>query len=202
MKAAQITARGRIQLVDAAEPVAPDAGYAVIRAETGCLCGSDIPFFSEAQPAYPLAIGLSLHEIIARGIESASPSYKGGDRVLAMPPGLLGCAEQLLLGDDRLVPIDEALSNDAAIVAQPMATVLSALSTIPNVIGLTVAVVGQGPIGLLFDACLSSLGAGRIIGIDVREARTARSCEFGATDVFVTREASGRDAVHRVAELT
>ena len=30
----------------------------------------------------------------------------------------------------------------------------------------------------------------------------ARSCEFGATDVFVTREPGGRDAIARVAELT
>ncbi len=202
MKAAHITARGRIDVVDTPAPSRPNPGQVIVRAETGCLCGSDIPFFSEAQPAYPLAIGLSLHEIVGKVTESASPSYKTGDRVLAMPPGLAGCAEQLLLGDDRLVPIDDALSNDAAVVAQPMATVLSALSTIPNVIGLTVVVVGQGPIGLLFDACLSSLGAARIIGIDVREARAARSCEFGATDVFVTREAGGRDAVDRVAELT
>ena len=36
-------------------------------------------------------------------------------------------------------------------------------STIPSVTGLNVAVVGQGPIGLLFDACLSHLGAARII---------------------------------------
>src|SRR3954465_6497894 len=110
MKAAQIVSRGRIQLVDAPEPRAPRAGEVVVTAETGCLCGSDIPFFSEAQAAYPLPMGLSLHEIIARVTESASPSYKAGDRVLAMPPGLFGCAEQLLLGDDRLVPIDDALS--------------------------------------------------------------------------------------------
>jgi threonine dehydrogenase-like Zn-dependent dehydrogenase len=202
MKAAHITARGRIEVVDAPAPAHPKSGQVIVRAETGCLCGSDIPFFSEAQPAYPLAMGLSLHEIIARVTGSESPSYKVGDRVLAMPRGLLGCAEQLLLGDDRLVPIDEALSNDAAVIAQPMATVLSALSTIPNVIGLNVVVLGQGPIGLLFNVCLSSLGAARIIGIDVREARTARSCEFGATDVLVTRDALGRDAVERVAELT
>ena len=53
------------------------------------------------------------------GIE---PGFTPGDRVLAMPPGLVGCAEQLLLGDDRLVPIDDGLSNDAAVISQPMAT--------------------------------------------------------------------------------
>ena len=202
MKAAQITARGRMALIDAAEPAAPDPGQVIVKAETGCLCGSDIPFFSEPQPSYPLATGLSLHEIVGRVMATASSSFKTGDRVLAMPPGLVGCAEQLVLADDRLVPIDEALSNEAAVLSQPMATVLSALSTIPTVVGLNVAVVGQGPIGLLFDACLSSLGASRIIGIDVRDARAARGCEFGATDVFVTREDGGRDAVERVAGLT
>ena len=95
--------------------------------------------------------------------------------------------------------IDDALSNEAAVMSQPMATVLSALSAVPNVIGLTVAVLGQGPIGQLFNACLSSAGAARIIGVDVREARLARSCEFGATDIVVSREPDGRDAIDRVA---
>jgi threonine dehydrogenase-like Zn-dependent dehydrogenase len=202
MKAAQITARGKIELVDAATPGAPTPGQVVVTAETGCLCGSDIPFFSEAQTSYPLRPGLSLHEIVGHVTATASPAFKPGDRVLAMPRGLMGCAEQLLLDEARLVPIDEALSNDAAVLSQPMATVLSALSTIPNVAGLTVAVLGQGPIGLLFDACLSGLGAARIIGIDAREARVSRSCEFGATDVFVTREPGGRDAIDHVAQLT
>src|SRR4051812_35365327 len=202
MKVAQIAARGKIELVDAPDPPAPKAGQVIVNAETGCLCGSDIPFFSEAQPSYPLAPGLSLHEIIGRVTKSASPAFKEGDRVLAMPPGLVGCAEQLLIGEDRLVPIDGDLSNDAAVISQPMATVLSALSTVPNVIGLNVVVLGQGPIGLLFDACLASAGAARIIGIDVREARVSRSCEFGATDAIVSRDTAGRDAVERVAELT
>ena len=202
MKAAQITAHGRIELVDTPHPRAPQPGQVVVAAETGCLCGSDIPFFSERQPSYPLEVGLSLHEIIGRITASASPRFAVGDRVLAMPLGLLGCAEQLLIGDDRLVAIDAALSNEAAVVSQPMATVFSALSTIPTVTGLNVAVVDQGPIGLLFDACLSHLGAAKIIGIDVREARVSRSCEFGATDTFVTRKPDGRDAIARVAELT
>jgi len=202
MKAAQITARGRIALVDVEAPQNPREDEVIVTAETGCLCGSDIPFFSEPQPGYPLPIGLSLHEIIGRVTASTSSSFAVGDRVLAMPPGLLGCAEQLRLMDDRLVSIDDELSNEAAVISQPMATVLSALSTVPNVVGLTVAVVGQGPIGLLFDKCLSHLGAARVIGIDVRESRVRRGCEFGATDVFVARDPAGLDAIARVAEIT
>jgi threonine dehydrogenase-like Zn-dependent dehydrogenase len=202
MKAGQISGLGRIALIEADAPRPPRDGEVVVAAETGCLCGSDIPFFSEPQPNYPLTAGLSLHEIIGRITSSASPSFRAGDRVLAMPLGLLGCAELLLIADNRLVPVDEALSNEAAVISQPMATVLSALSVVPNVIGLTVAVVGQGPIGQLFNACLSSAGAARIIGIDVRDARVVRSCEFGATDAIVAREPGGRDAIDRVREIT
>ncbi|HUK35040.1 MAG TPA: alcohol dehydrogenase catalytic domain-containing protein, partial [Vicinamibacterales bacterium] len=136
MKAAQIAARGRINLVEVADLDSPARGEVIVTAETGCLCGSDIPFFSETQPVYPLPIGLSLHEIVGRVRASADPSFRAGDRVLAMPLGLLGCAEQLRLGAGRLAPIDDALSNEQAVVSQPMATVLSALSTMPNVVGL------------------------------------------------------------------
>jgi threonine dehydrogenase-like Zn-dependent dehydrogenase len=202
MKAGQITGLGRIALIEADEPRPLRDGEVLVAAETGCLCGSDIPFFSEPQLSYPLAPGLSLHEIVGRVTSSASRSFRAGDRVLAMPLGLLGCAEQLLLEDNRLVPVDGALSNEAAVVSQPMATVLSALSVVPNVIGLTVAVVGQGPIGQLFNACLSSAGAARVIGIDVRDTRVARSCEFGATDAVVSREPGGSDAIDRVREIT
>jgi threonine dehydrogenase-like Zn-dependent dehydrogenase len=203
MKAGQITARGRIALVEVDDPGPPRDGQAIVEAETGCLCGSDILFFSEPQPRYPLASGLSLHEIVGRVRWSGSPAFRTGDRVLAMPPGLLGCAEQLLVGADRLVHVDDALTNEAAVMSQPMATVLSALSTVPNVTGLTVAVIGQGPIGQLFNACLSSAGAARVIGVDAREARIARSCEFGATDVaLVSTGDEGAGVLDRVRQIT
>jgi threonine dehydrogenase-like Zn-dependent dehydrogenase len=199
MKAGQITARGRIELVDAGlgRPLA--GGEVIVAPETACLCGSDIPYFSEAQERYPLAVGLSLHEIVGRVIDSSSPAFQPGDRVLAMPVGLRGLFEHLTIADDRLVRIDPELDNDAAVLSQPMATVLSALSTLPGLIGSTVAVVGQGPIGLLFNSCLSSLGAAHIIGIDVLKRRVERSEAFGATGSVC---GAGAVAVAAVRALT
>ena len=199
MRGGQITALGRIELVDADRGRALAAGDVIVAPETACLCGSDIPYFSEAQDRYPLAVGLSLHEIVGRVIETSSSVFRAGDRVLAMPLGLRGLFEHLTIADDRLVRIEPALDNDAAVLAQPMATVLSALSTLPGVIGVTVAVVGQGPIGLLFNACLSSLGAGRIIGIDVLEPRVQCGAEFGATDSICARLT---DPIAAVREMT
>jgi threonine dehydrogenase-like Zn-dependent dehydrogenase len=199
MTAGQITALGRIEIVEAGRGRALAHGDVVVAPETACLCGSDIPYFSEAQESYPLPIGLSLHEIVGRVIVSSSPAFQPGDRVLAMPVGLRGLFERLTIADDRLVPIAPELDNDAAVLAQPMATVFSALSTLPGLIGATVVVVGQGPIGLLFNSCLSSLGAGRIIGIDVLDRRVERGREFGATDSIGARDG---DAVAAVRELT
>jgi threonine dehydrogenase-like Zn-dependent dehydrogenase len=202
MKAGQITARGRVELVNVEPPRSPLDGEVVVAVETACLCGSDIPYFSEPQERYPLSAGLSLHEIVGRITASASPTFHVGERVLAMPVGLRGLFEQLLIADDRLVKIDESgrVDNDAAVLSQPTATVLSALSSLPSVLGLTVAVVGQGPIGQLFNACVSSLGAARIIGIDALEERTGRSCEFGATDTICSRRADPIDALGRATD--
>ena len=41
MRAGQITARGRIALVEVDEPPSPRDGEAIVAPETGCLCGSD-----------------------------------------------------------------------------------------------------------------------------------------------------------------
>jgi threonine dehydrogenase-like Zn-dependent dehydrogenase len=199
MNAGQITGLGRIELVDGGRQRALADGEVIVAPETGCLCGSDIPYFNEAQERYPLALGLSLHEIVGRVIDSSSRTFQAGDRVLAMPLGLRGLFEHLTIADDRLVRIDPQLDNDAAVLAQPMATVFSALSTLPGLIGSTVAIVGQGPIGLLFNACVSSLGAARIIGIDVLERRAARGGDFGATDSICARPT---EAVEAVRELT
>jgi threonine dehydrogenase-like Zn-dependent dehydrogenase len=199
MKAGQITGRNHIELVEAVPGRSLAEGEVIVALETGCLCGSDIPFFSDAQERYPLPVGLPLHEIVGRVIDSASRTFEVGARVLAMPIGLRGLYEQLAIADDRLVRIEADLDNDAAVLAQPMATVLSALSKLPGLIGATVAVVGQGSIGQLFNACVSSLGAGRIIGIDVLEARVAPSCAFGATDSIC---ASRTDPVESMRQLT
>jgi threonine dehydrogenase-like Zn-dependent dehydrogenase len=104
-----------------------------------------------------------------------------------------------LIGSDRLVRLEPDFSNDQSVLAQPMATVLSALSSLPTLIGKTVAVVGQGPIGLLLDLCLSRLGAARIIAVDTLDDRAARGCQFGATDAVAARRIN---AVEAVRDLT
>ncbi|HET9188693.1 MAG TPA: alcohol dehydrogenase catalytic domain-containing protein [Acidothermaceae bacterium] len=65
--------------------------------------------------------------------------------------------------------------------------------------GMTVAVVGDGAVGLSAVMAASRLGAARIIALSRNPARQAVAREFGATDVVAER---GGAAVDAVRELT
>ncbi|MEU5274869.1 zinc-dependent alcohol dehydrogenase family protein [Streptomyces asoensis] len=65
--------------------------------------------------------------------------------------------------------------------------------------GATVAVVGDGAVGLCGVLAAQRLGAGRIIALGRHEARTAIARGFGATDVVAER---GESAIEAVKELT
>ena len=65
--------------------------------------------------------------------------------------------------------------------------------------GKTVAVVGDGAVGLLAVLAASQLGAERIIAMSRHEPRQQLAIEFGATDIVTER---GDDGVAWVKELT
>ncbi|MBB2893473.1 zinc-dependent alcohol dehydrogenase family protein [Flexivirga oryzae] len=65
--------------------------------------------------------------------------------------------------------------------------------------GKTVAVVGDGAVGLLGILAARELGAERIIAMSRHEPRQALAKEFGATDIVVER---GDEGVGRIKELT
>jgi threonine dehydrogenase-like Zn-dependent dehydrogenase len=65
--------------------------------------------------------------------------------------------------------------------------------------GDSVAVVGDGAVGLCAVIAAKKLGAGRIIALSRHPARQALAIEFGATDIVEHR---GSDAVEAVLKLT
>jgi threonine dehydrogenase-like Zn-dependent dehydrogenase len=65
--------------------------------------------------------------------------------------------------------------------------------------GATVAVVGDGAVGLLAVLSARQLGAERIIAMSRHEARQKLAREFGATDIVTER---GDEGVARIKELT
>jgi S-(hydroxymethyl)mycothiol dehydrogenase len=85
------------------------------------------------------------------------------------------------------------------VVAQPLATVLRAMVRTGPVVGLRCAVVGQGPMGLIFTHLLGRMGARQVIGIDRVGWRLRWARQFGATEVI---DAARQDVVETVRAMT
>lgn len=198
MLAGHIPARGKIELVEIAEPkLDGEPGQILFEPHLGCLCGSDVPYFDSSHNAYPLEVGYSLHEMIGVVADTTGKRFKPGDRVLAVPIRQRGLYERYALSELRAIPLDPRKPPEQALLAQPLGTVIFALRKLPNVIDQVVAVVGQGPIGQMFNACLRNLGAREIIAIDRVESRLAISRAMGATAVVNNAKDDPVEAVRK-----
>ncbi len=202
MLAGHITAPCRIELVEVPEPKLPerrgDVGWIIFEPHLACLCGSDLPFFTR-NGEHPVELGQSLHEMIGRVVATNGNRFRPGDRVLAVPHVHRGLFERYALEETRAVPLPEGVPDTHLVLAQPLGTVLFAVRKLPTLVGLDVAIVGQGPMGQLFNAVCRNLGARRVIGLDRVPDRLQVAPRMGATDVACV----GRDdAVAVVRELT
>ena len=191
-----------------------------VKLQKTCLCGSDIPFFAYDQQAladegkrnfsghidysndqvYPLAPGLSLHECVGVVAESRSERFKEGDFVLALPFHQYGFFEYLSLPEARVFPLPEgSVSKEEILLSQPLGTLLYGFRMMPELKGKTVAVLGQGPIGLLFNALLKRGGASTVIGIDRFRNRLDVGLALGANETICLNDGP---VVEAMSELT
>ncbi len=200
MLAGDIYAPGKIRLIDVPEPelAADSQGQIIFQVELACLCGSDLLFFEADYPEYPVMIGHSLHEMTGTVVATSGSRFQVGERVLCVPVNQEGLFERFVVSEERAVPLDARPDEPQALLAQPLGTVIFALKKLPNLIDLDVAVVGQGPIGQLFNACLRNLGARHVIGIDVLNSRLKTSPRMGATATINAVEENPLEAVHRI----
>jgi threonine dehydrogenase-like Zn-dependent dehydrogenase len=206
MLAGQFTATRTVQLLNHPEPQLPDAelqpGQIVFQPELTCLCGSDLPFFDgnfEGHTiAYPQPVGMSLHEMVGTIVATNGRKWQPGTRVLAVPIGQMGLMERFVMPEDQAIALRPGLRDELCLLAQPLGTVLHALKKLPNMIDRDVVVLGQGPIGQMFNAALRNLGARRIIGIDPEGCRLAASHQMGATHVVC---GCGRDVIAEIRDL-
>ena len=195
----------QIKLVDVAEfsldsrSRADGVGEIIFQPELACLCGSDLLFFEGDYEEFVPQIGQSLHEMIGRVVETNGSKFRPGDRVLCVPVDHFGFYERFRVNEERAIPLDPRPRDEEALLAQPLGTVLYGMKKVPPVLDKDVVVVGQGPIGQLFNATLRNLGARQIIAVDVLDDRLGVSSQMGAT-AFINAD---REAIlPRVAELT
>jgi threonine dehydrogenase-like Zn-dependent dehydrogenase len=167
------------------------------------------------------------HEFCARVLE-VGPSvsgYRPGDRVAArakLPCGdcglcrterrdrcragpvigfdLPGCfAERAVLPAIALVQVDDRISDSEAACLQSLSDSVAAVETADLQMADTVAIFGQGSMGLECLQVARLSGAGLIITVDVRDEACRASRELGADHALNARTV---DAVSAIRDLT
>jgi threonine dehydrogenase-like Zn-dependent dehydrogenase len=193
MLAGQIVGRRQLEIIELPIPEAGE-GQILVRLEAGAICGSDLPYFlmEEDHPSIAAALRLghgrlpplfSLHELVGRVAQSRCREFAEGDRVLALPYQHQGLAVYFLSEPAMAVPVPEGPAERLSL-AQPLGTVVHACLKLPNVLGQTAVVIGQGPIGQLFTALLRRMGVMRLIAVDLLPDRLEVSRTMGATDTL------------------
>lgn len=200
---------------------------AVIRISAACVCGSDLWPYRGANPiTQPTPMGheyCGFVEEVGREVtrvkpgqfvigsffasDDTCPHCRAGYHSSCQHRELVGGAQapflRVPLADGTLVPTREA----------PPAELVPSLLTLSDVMGtgwfaadaadvrpgMTVAVVGDGAVGLLGVLSARQKGAERVIAMSRHPSRQKLAREFGATDVVTER---GDEAVARVQELT
>jgi L-iditol 2-dehydrogenase len=185
MKALQLVKPRQFQTVDIARPEIGE-DQILVRLERAVLCGSDIPKFVGVWRGlqYPLPAGMPIHECVGVVVESHSPRFRVGDRVVAVPKGDQGLAECYVADAIKAIVIPGALAHsEASLLIQPLSTVVYALDRLGDVAGRTAVVVGLGPIGLLATWLLHQYGA-RVVGVDPLAWRCEAAQRLGAVQTF------------------
>jgi threonine dehydrogenase-like Zn-dependent dehydrogenase len=167
------------------------------------------------------------HEFCARIVEVGPgvTRYRVGDRVAArakLPCGdcplcqdqradlcragpvigfdLPGCfAELAILPEIALVLVDDRISDSEAACLQSLSDSVAAVETAGVRVGDSVAIFGQGSMGLECLQVARNCGAGQIVTVDVRPEACRTSAELGADHVL---DASKVDPVAAVRDLT
>ena len=204
MRAILFEAPRQIRLIDDMPVPEPGEGEVLVRCTHLGICGGNVgPYTGAGQWAetdWPAPPGWQGHESVGVIVESRNDVWPVGTPVLAQDKRMSGFVEYIVPTPRSIFPLPEDVDDMGPFVlAQPMSTVLRALSATRPVIGECCAVVGQGPIGLMFTYLLKQFGARRVIAADPVPWRLEWSRRLGADDVI---DASRYDTVEAVSELT
>jgi threonine dehydrogenase-like Zn-dependent dehydrogenase len=200
---------------------------AIVRLPASCICGSDLwPYRGFNPIAEPAPMGheyCGIVEEVGRGVRSIKPGQFVIGSFLASDNTCPNCRAGYQTSCQHRQPVTGAQAPllrvplaDGTLVATPdvprddLIPSLLALSDVmgtgwfaaeaANVTpGATVAVVGDGAVGLLGVLSAKQMRADRIIAMSRHTTRQKLAREFGATDIVTER---GDDGVARIKEMT
>jgi threonine dehydrogenase-like Zn-dependent dehydrogenase len=190
-----------------AAPSEADLGEneALLRVLVGGICGSDLPFF-RGMPPYSTLPGVPLHEVVGEVVASRDPALHPGSTVVGWATQRNALSELIVVRGGDVHPFAPDLSPSVAIMLQPLACVIFAADCLTGVAGSTAAVIGQGPIGVLFSHVLKQRGAAKVIGIDridrsdVAGAFGVDECVWSASDAWAARPVPETDLPNVIVE--
>ena len=229
MRGTVLYAPGHIRVEERAKPAIQVPADAIIRISAACVCGSDLWPYRGIEPIEgPTPMGHEYVGVVEE-TGSDVRTIKAGDFVVGSfmasdntcpicqagyqsrcvhveYVGVGGAQAEYLrvpLADGTLVATpgrpDEDLIPSLLAASDVLGTGWFGAVAAEAGPGKTVAVVGDGAVGLLAVLAARQLGADRIIAMSRHEPRQKLACDFGATEIVTER---GDEGVARIKDLT
>lgn len=227
MKATILYKPGQIKVEEVAEPKLLKSTDAIISLSASCVCGSDLwPYRGLQSIGDPMPMGHEYCGIVEEvgsdvktikpgqfvigsffASDNTCPHCQAGYQTSCQHREFVGGAQatrlRVPLADGTLVATREVPSADQVpsllAVSDVMGTGWFAAEAANVIPGSTVAVVGDGAVGLLGILSAKLKGAERIIAMSRHAPRQKLAKFYGATDIVEER---GEEGVARIKELT
>ena len=210
----------QVELQERPEPEA-GPGWVVVAVESASLCGTDVhQYDGRIDTPFPRVPGHDFSgrvESIGEGVDpswvdqrvAVKPSLPCGDCLECAQDKPFDCKKKKLIGlwSDgcltekvavpvvNLIPRPDDVEAWQASLLEPIAVGLNTVDRLRILLGETVVVLGQGPIGLALTRLCALSGAGRLIVTDARQAPFAVSRAYGASDCIDVTQTDARQAV-------
>jgi len=227
MRGAILYAPGDVRFEERDDPRIIKPTDAIIRMSATCVCGSDLwPYRGFNPSAEPSPMGheyCGIVEEVGREVTSVKPgqfvigSFFASDNTCPIcRAGYQSSCQHAEFVGGAQAPVLRVPLADGTLVATPgvpSKDIIPSLLSTSDVFGtgwfaaeaanvkpgMTVAVVGDGAVGLLGVLSAKQMGAERIIAMSRHEARQKLAREFGASDIVTER---GDEGVARIKDLT
>jgi len=220
---------GRLAYQARPVPALAAADDVLVRIEACGICGTDLNILA-TPPAHKATPGIIIgHEGVGI-VAEIGPAVRGlqvGDRVVIANRLTCGkcaycrrgldnqCTDYQTIGttiDGAFAPflraparalwkIDPSVPRDDAALFEPLACAVGAVKRAPFQVGDNVAIIGAGPMGLLFGLLYRALGAGQIILLDVAPYRLEFAEAIGMDAAFDVTQVDAPAEVKRLTGL-
>ena len=229
MKGTMLYGPGDVRFEERPDPVIIEPTDAIIRLPATCVCGSDLwPYRGVDPVTKSMAMGheyVGIVEEVGNAVRNIKPgqfvvgSFFASDNTCEVcragyhsscihrqpgaPTGAQAQFARIPLADGTLVATPDLPPDDLIPSLLSASDVLGTgwFGAVAAAVGpgRTVAVVGDGAVGLLAILAAAQMGAERIIAMSRHEDRQKLALEFGATDIVTER---GDEGAAQIKELT